>query len=779
MARRAVVVSNYLTAISAVAEAVTIHTLTEYSWCGRATLRLPAALRRMISPATARNVLLHQLQTQLYRDFYCPGQVIPHPRAGDHPAGAGHGPFATQLAAANHGQGYWRPTRSAGGTDSGRVAVEADGLLVYARATDSMFVSTGPSPGEPGELRFPKDLLGISPGFYLALSDNPLTTANHQRLIRLYWHLDPAGALGLMEQITRQLNAIRAPFKLKVLNDPEQFTRCDAAVLYVRQEDFADLVGSIGRIYSTLIGYLRARTPSFTKPLAPGLGLAESPSGGHSFGLHRCRLLADGLIRAHESGIRQVEDRVQQVVTRFAEDGINLEQPFLSFSRRDAYQLDLPPAPAYHVSPLPPATLTGADAAACLGIAVHIGQRLCDSAIWDAGQCNWIGPVQLDRQGTGTPALVHRALAPDLYAGTSGIALFLAELWVLTLDEAFRQTALGALRQALTYAETIPPRQRTALYTGWGGLALAAVRAGLLFEDDMLLDRARQLAQRLCIQEQTSEYDYLSGTAGTIIALLLLADALDQPTFVPHAVRLGDRLIQAAERRRWGYSWRTPHRSHGRNLTGLSHGAAGIGYALLELAQTTGEGRFRAVAEQAFAYEQYWFDPAVGNWPDFREGYAASRHGPVASYAIYWCHGAPGIALTRLRAYQLLGTQAYREVANAALATTRAAVRSALDRDRSDFCLCHGLSGNAEVIRYGWQVLGSVQQEDLELVDEVASWGIAHYSEQGKHWPCGIDGVEVPGLLLGLAGIGLFYLRLHNGQIGSVLLPHLDLPHLF
>ena len=129
--------------------------------------------------------------------------------------------------------------------------------------------------------------------------------------------------------------------------------------------------------------------------------------------------------------------------------------------------------------------------------------------------------------------------------------------------------------------------------------------------------------------------------------------------------------------------------------------------------------------------------------------------------------------MTRLRAYVLLGTPAYRAAACAALATTRTAIRAALDQDRSDFCLCHGLAGNAEGLRYGSQVLGPEALPDAALVAEVAHFGsIAQYAQEAGPWPCGIEGAEAPGLMSGLAGIGLFYLRLHHPQTPSVLLPH-------
>ncbi|MDR3531448.1 MAG: lanthionine synthetase LanC family protein, partial [Rhodopila sp.] len=53
----------------------------------------------------------------------------------------------------------------------------------------------------------------------------------------------------------------------------------------------------------------------------------------------------------------------------------------------------------------------------------------------------------------------------------------------------------------------------------------------------------------------------------------------------------------------------------------------------------------------------------------------------------------------------------------------------------------------------------------------VGDLGIARHGSSSA-WPCGVPGGgETPGLLLGLAGIGYFYLRLHSpSEVPSILL---------
>ena len=167
-------------------------------------------------------------------------------------------------------------------------------------------------------------------------------------------------------------------------------------------------------------------------------------------------------------------------------------------------------------------------------------------------------------------------------------------------------------------------------------------------------------------------------------------------------------------------------------------------------------------AHQAFRYENRWFRPSEDNWPDFRE-----EDGDDAPACVAWCHGAPGIGLTRLRAVEL-GFDAYRTDAEAAIRTTRS---SLADRDGwidGDFSLCHGRAGLGEVLRYASRVLG--QPAIGELVWEAAAAAAARFAEDPLGWPCGVRRGSNPSLMIGLAGIGYFFLGLADPALPSVLL---------
>lgn len=412
--------------------------------------------------------------------------------------------------------------------------------------------------------------------------------------------------------------------------------------------------------------------------------------------------------------------------------------------------------------------------------ALRIGRRIAGQALWQEDRCTW--PVVPARPTPDLGGGSQDLAGGGVYRGTAGTALFLLELARVTGEPVAAKTAAGAIRHAL--ADAGMPATRFGFYSGRVGVACAAARAGaLLGREDLLAAAERTLAALVGHEHEDIGDDVIAGAAGSIPALLRLSSHFPAELTTRVAVRLGERLVARAHREPGGWSWGDARQvTHARHLCGYAHGASGIGHALLELWAATGDARFRFAAEQAFAYERQFFSAEAGEWPDLRHKvlgqYAYERRigdlrarlaregGPLPfapRFMTAWCYGAAGIAPTRLRAWQLLGTPVYRAEAEAGLATTAASLRSGAGVPGS-YSLCHGVSGNADPLLEAARVLA---RPELRERARDAALGAAERIDGAGAAPSA--GEVDSALLVGEAGLGYFLLRVADADTPSVL----------
>ncbi len=385
-----------------------------------------------------------------------------------------------------------------------------------------------------------------------------------------------------------------------------------------------------------------------------------------------------------------------------------------------------------------------------LEMAIAAGDYLVKSAIRGAnGGVAWIGlDSVLERFWELTPT------GMDLYNGIPGIALFLAYLGEASGERRFRSIAEEATSTVLKSLEKFKPQAETPIgaFTGEGSSIYFLTHCGVLWDRPKLLAEAERRAHSLASRITNDRFfDVISGAAGLIAVLLALHQHRASEQTLALCMQCGDHLLQHAQRTPKGTSWITLSNTSA-PLTGFSHGTAGIAWALMKLASVTGTPRFREAAVEALRYERGRFSPEQNNWPDLRsvQPHAAQLEGQGLSYAIAWCHGAPGIGLARilmLEHYQ--DQEIYAEIA--------AAVHATLTRNLGiNYSLCHGDLGNYETLVHAAKIIpDSVLRDRIHLLPSLILSGIRQHG-----WKCGVPlGVETPGLMVGVAGIGYGLLR--------------------
>jgi HopA1 effector protein family len=321
-------VSRYRDQVAEALSAVTIRGSTRYAWHGRASRPIAASVDAALDDSERRRYLVSCLREELYWSFYCRGW--PGPARWGEPEPVSPDPrLARALSGANAGQGSWEPGWTLQRVEGDEAVVSGHGLRMRLAVADCRAAAGGLAPCGAVNVRMPKDLPARSPGFFMVVGDAGMGSTSGTSIVRVYWNVTRAGAPALVRSLTSRLNAEGTRFHLKVADHPYRLDRCDSAVLYLPSSRFAALRPGLREVATALRPQLRPGIPAFTLELAPGVGLAEQNAGGESFGFRRCAWLADAIVRAHEGRLADPAARLAEVVTRFAEEGVDIDAPYL------------------------------------------------------------------------------------------------------------------------------------------------------------------------------------------------------------------------------------------------------------------------------------------------------------------------------------------------------------------------------------------------------------------------------------------------------------------
>lgn len=342
---------------------------------------------------------------------------------------------------------------------------------------------------------------------------------------------------------------------------------------------------------------------------------------------------------------------------------------------------------------------------------------------------------------------------PSLYHGRSGIALAAAALYAVRGEDRYRQQAVNTLAPVLNRIDEDEPSAIIDGLVGIGSVVYTLSVIAELLSDERYQLAARDAARSITYEHIKSErtFDVMEGSAGTLLGLLAYYDRYGESDILDRAVACGDRLMQGRTEE-YGYQvWKTIEDKP--PLTGFSHGAGGIAYALARLSAATGESRFASAAYEGVAFESSLYNPLRVNW---------AKSYQDDDYVDKWCYGRSGIALTRIGIDEYLGDETLLMEANAALAETATAEMSDVDH------VCCGNLGRAEALLIGSQRGNKDRTDAIEL----AGRSLARRERDGVLSMTGhSDTFANPTFFHGIAGVAYTLLRLQNpDRLPSVLL---------
>lgn len=188
-----------------------------------------------------------------------------------------------------------------------------------------------PRPGATVGVSAVRAAVDLRNGFYYLQTPeaaDPMTPGTPAKL-RFYWNVRADGATALLSAVVNTMQAHAIPFEFKCPLRAPDYARVDSAVLYVARGDYPRAAAAVAELYPAVAAHLDGATPLFTWPWAPGLAFAEDPGPRESFGIQRCRLVAEGLYHAYRRGQSATAQRIRAVRRQFARHHISLAQPYL------------------------------------------------------------------------------------------------------------------------------------------------------------------------------------------------------------------------------------------------------------------------------------------------------------------------------------------------------------------------------------------------------------------------------------------------------------------
>jgi serine/threonine protein kinase len=378
-----------------------------------------------------------------------------------------------------------------------------------------------------------------------------------------------------------------------------------------------------------------------------------------------------------------------------------------------------------------------------LRAATDVGELLIESAQQDSNGTSWVSPHPI----------VGGIAGRDLYAGSSGTALFLLQLHRVTGGDDYLRAVVSCANWLGTTVPAVPREgDMPGLYFGVCGPGLLFLRLYQAIGGERWLEHAVRASDESTSMRAHSP-DLLTGTAGTGLYNLALWKVTRNDKFLARALDHAHQLNAIAEA---DGDWVIPpgHESlSGNAYLGFAHGSAGIGFFLAECALATDSDAVRAtvrrVADRTLAAGLSCLIDGSGlTW--------GTRANEAPSNFSGWCHGAPGIARFLAKAYEATGAVEYLDGAIAAARATAA-------RTWHGTTQCHGLAGNADILIDLWQLTGNdtILQNARNLGESLMLFRIH------GGWPSEELSTVCPDLMVGQAGVGAAFLRL-----GCPELPH-------
>ncbi|WP_342715406.1 type 2 lanthipeptide synthetase LanM family protein [Bacillus paramycoides] len=326
----------------------------------------------------------------------------------------------------------------------------------------------------------------------------------------------------------------------------------------------------------------------------------------------------------------------------------------------------------------------------------------------------------------------------DLYNGNAGVAIFLSYLSKLTNRTDFKKASYVSLNSIREQFKNTNPNELVHLgaFDGWAGCLYSMYIIAECWNDSELKEEVYNGVDVINASlKHVEEIDITSGLAGVLGILLSIYKTTDYQNALKGAETCANKIINSSVTIGKGIAWQSPLDNIA--YTGFAHGTSGIVSMLARLYTINKDPTLLDTIKKGLCFER-------GNYVSSQKNWKRSFTDNTFQYS--WCHGAPGILLSRL----ILKDIGYQD--NLIDQEILTAISTTLERGVAcNHSLCHGNFGQIEILKIASQLI-----DDTSLNNKIAS--LTEYVLQDIDLK-GMDQlsskrIETQGLMNGLAGYG-------------------------
>lgn len=345
-------------------------------------------------------------------------------------------------------------------------------------------------------------------------------------------------------------------------------------------------------------------------------------------------------------------------------------------------------------------------------------------------------------------------LNSNIYDGYGGIIVFLETLYNLTHTPKYAKLSSGLFNSlkkfTLEYIQDIHSYDvNLSAMTGiMGTLYIMELFPDRFFDSKLYTSVVKFVIKNIA---NIKSYDFLTGIIG-VLGFTLNANKMNS-AHKDRIISLCLDLLNKNKRQKadecvyWSYLDGYADSQKELELGGFAHGSSSAAAILYEAYEFTKNNYILSLAQKTLHHDRSFFSPEIEGWIDGRNTDQKLDGGS-------WCHGAAGVAVSRLLLYSHIPND---ELILNELEMSFNQMQKVMGRN---ICICHGMAGNLEVMYCISNIIKNksytttVNNYLYTLVDRVLN---------NEPLTCGDDSDrELYGLFMGLSGLGYQFLRFYD-----------------